>query len=118
AYANQYAPEHLEVNVSKDKETAVAESLGNYGSLFIGGNTAEVFGDYASGTNHTLPTLGAAKYTGGVWVGTFLKVCTYQQMDKAAMSNIAPLVSNLARGEGLVGHARAAEIRIEKMQDR
>lgn len=113
-YANDYAPEHLEVNVSPDKEEQVVAGLRNYGSLFIGGNTAEVFGDYASGTNHTLPTLGAARYTGGVWVGTFIKICTYQKMTKNAMLGIAPLVSNLARGEGLVGHARAAEIRIEK----
>ena len=88
--------------------------MGDTGSLFIGGNTAEVFGDYASGTNHTLPTLGAARYTGGVWVGTFLKTCTYQSMSPQAMMDIAPLVSNLARGEGLIGHARAAEIRMEK----
>lgn len=113
-YSNQYAPEHLEVNVSKDKEDEVVDALRNYGSLFIGGNTAEVFGDYASGTNHTLPTLGSARYTGGVWVGTFLKTCTYQKMTKDAMLGIAPLVANLAHGEGLTGHARAAEIRIEK----
>lgn len=113
-YANEYAPEHLEVNVSPNKQEEVVSALRNYGSLFIGGNTAEVFGDYASGTNHTLPTLGAARYTGGVWVGTFLKICTYQSMDPDAMLGIAPLVSNLARGEGLIGHARAAEIRIEK----
>ncbi|MCB6994236.1 histidinol dehydrogenase [bacterium 210820-DFI.6.37] len=113
-YANAYAPEHLEVNVEAEKRDEVTGALRNYGSLFIGENTAEVFGDYASGTNHTLPTLGAARYTGGVWVGTFLKVCTYQTMTKDAMLKIAPLVSNLARGEGLIGHARAAEIRIEK----
>lgn len=113
-YANEYAPEHLEVNVAEEDIDGVVEGLRNYGSLFIGGNTAEVFGDYASGTNHTLPTLGAAKYTGGVWVGTFLKICTYQRMSQPAMLNIAPLVSNLARGEGLIAHARAAEIRIEK----
>ncbi len=113
-YANDYAPEHLEVNVAEEKIDGVVAALRNYGSLFIGGNTAEVFGDYASGTNHTLPTLGAARYTGGVWVGTFLKTCTYQSMSKQAMLDIAPLVSNLARGEGLTGHARAAEIRMEK----
>ncbi|MEG2322889.1 MAG: histidinol dehydrogenase [Anaerovoracaceae bacterium] len=112
-YANDYAPEHLEVNVEEDKLDQVTDALCNYGSLFIGGCTAEVFGDYASGTNHTLPTLGAARYTGGVWVGTFLKICTYQSMTKAGMMGIAPLVSNLARGEGLIGHARAAEIRME-----
>lgn len=114
SYANDYAPEHLEVNVEASKVEEVVNNLRNYGSLFIGGNTAEVFGDYASGTNHTLPTLGAARYTGGVWVGTFLKTCTYQSMTKKAMMDIAPLVSNLARGEGLTGHARAAEIRMEK----
>ena len=113
-YANEYAPEHLEVNVEESRTDSVVNSLRNYGSLFIGGNTAEVFGDYASGTNHTLPTLGAARYTGGVWVGTFLKPCTYQRMSSTAMMGIAPLVSNLARGEGLIGHARAAEIRMEK----
>lgn len=113
-YANRYAPEHLEVNVEEDKIEGIVDALRNYGSLFIGGNTAEVFGDYASGTNHTLPTLGAARYTGGVWVGTFLKTCTYQRMTGNAMMGIAPLVSNLARGEGLIGHARAAEIRMEK----
>ena len=114
AYANSYAPEHLEVNVAEAQQERTVDALHNYGSLFIGGNTAEVFGDYASGTNHTLPTLGAARYTGGVWVGTFLKTCTYQSMNPAAMMNIAPLVSSLARGEGLIGHARAAEIRMEK----
>lgn len=114
AYANEYAPEHLEVNVCEEDEEEVTSSLRNYGSLFIGGCTAEVFGDYASGTNHTLPTLGAARYTGGVWAGTFLKVCTYQKMTTEGMKQIAPLVSNLARGEGLIAHARAAEIRIEK----
>ena len=113
-YANEYAPEHLEVNVEESRTDSVVNTLRNYGSLFIGGNTAEVFGDYASGTNHTLPTLGAARYTGGVWVGTFLKTCTYQRMSSTAMMGIAPLVSNLARGEGLIGHARAAEIRMEK----
>ena len=113
-YANMYAPEHLEVNVSPEDEERVVKALMNYGSLFIGGNTAEVFGDYASGPNHTLPTLGAARYTGGVWTGTFLKVCTYQKMTTDAMTGIAPLVSRLARGEGLTGHARAAEIRMEK----
>ena len=113
-YANAYAPEHLEVNVAEADADRVVSGLKNYGSLFIGGNTAEVFGDYASGPNHTLPTLGAARYTGGVWVGTFLKICTYQSMSRDAMMGIAPLVSNLARGEGLIGHARAAEIRMAK----
>ena len=108
--ANSMAPEHLELNVADPG--SVAESLRNYGSLFIGGNTAEVFGDYASGTNHTLPTLGASRYTGGVWAGTFLKVCTSQWMTDEASASIAPLVKRLAEGEGLSAHAKAASKRI------
>ena len=107
--ANDYAPEHLELNL-RDPE-AVIEKLYNYGSLFIGGNTAEVFGDYASGTNHTLPTIKAARYTGGVYVGTFLKVCTHQSMTPEASRKIAPLVNRMAHGEGLEGHAEAAKRR-------
>ena len=112
-YANSYAPEHLEINVREEDEAYVVDHVHNYGSLFIGQNTAEVFGDYASGTNHTLPTLGAARYTGGVFVGTFLKTCTYQRFTKDAMQQLAPVVERLAKGEGLSGHARAAKIRTE-----
>lgn len=110
--ANELAPEHLELTVEHPDE--ILPYLYNYGSLFIGGHTAEVFGDYASGTNHTLPTLGAARYTGGVWVGTFLKTCTHQSMTPKASQNLAPLVSRMAKGEGLAGHAQAALIRGRK----
>ena len=106
---NDYAPEHLEVNIADPDQ--ILDDLINYGSLFIGGNTAEVFGDYASGTNHTLPTVKAARYTGGVWVGTFLKTCTDQRMTAEASAAIAPLVNRMAKGEGLMGHAIAAEKR-------
>ena len=108
--ANRYAPEHLEVIVEDER---ILPRLVNFGSLFIGQETGEVFGDYASGTNHTLPTVRAARYTGGVWVGTFLKVCTFQRFQRGAMREIAPLVSRMARGEGLIAHARAAELRME-----
>ena len=108
--SNDYAPEHLEVIV---KDESILPSLVNFGSMFIGQETGEVFGDYASGTNHTLPTVRAARYTGGVWVGTFLKVCSFQHYDRSAMKEIAPLASRMARGEGLIAHARAAEIRME-----
>ena len=103
--ANELAPEHLELTMEHPDE--ILPYLYNYGSLFMGGHTAEVFGDYASGTNHTLPTLGAARYTGGVWVGTFLKTCTHQSMTPEASQNLAPLVSRMAKGEGLAGHAQA-----------
>ena len=109
ATCNDYAPEHLEINIADPDP--VIEKLVNYGSLFIGGNTAEVFGDYASGTNHTLPTVKAARYTGGVYVGTFLKVCTHQSMTPEASKKLAPLVDRMAKGEGLIGHAIAAQRR-------
>lgn len=111
--ANHHAPEHLELIVQEPE--VVIPRLVNYGSLFIGQATAEVFGDYASGTNHTLPTLRAARYTGGVWVGTFLKVCTHQRMTADGLKTLAPLTSRMARGEGLIAHARAAEIRAESL---
>ena len=112
--ANEYAPEHLEVHTAQPKN--LLNKLKNYGSLFLGENTAEVFGDYASGTNHTLPTLKASRYTGGVWAGTFLKVCTYQSMSSEASKKISPLVSRLAMGEGLEGHAKAAQVRGAKAE--
>ena len=112
AIANDRAPEHLEVQTENPE--ALMDSLYNYGSLFLGPHAAEVFGDYASGTNHTLPTLRAARYTGGVWAGTFLKVCTHQRLTWEGMTGLAPLVSRLARGEGLIAHAEAAEGRLAR----
>lgn len=112
AIANDYAPEHLEVIV---RDESILPQFVNFGSLFIGQETGEVFGDYASGTNHTLPTVRAARYTGGVWVGMFLKVCTYQRFQRSAMRDIGPLVARMAQGEGLMAHSRAAEIRLERM---
>lgn len=106
---NDYAPEHLEVNLKNSEE--VISELKNYGSLFIGENSAEVFGDYVSGTNHTLPTLRAARYTGGVWVGTFIKTCTNQRLSKKAVESLGPIACALAEDEGLYGHANAAKVR-------
>ena len=126
------APEHLELNVVpetpdvnkvglsgesfednsySEKVEYLMNKLKNYGSLFIGQNTAEVFGDYASGPNHTLPTVRASRYTGGLWVGTFLKTCAYQYMTDEGSEEIAPVVRRLAEGEGLSGHALAAKLR-------
>lgn len=111
AFANTYAPEHLEVMVDENQLDDIKDSFNNYGAIFLGENSAEVFGDYASGPNHTLPTLGASRYTGGLWVGTFLKVCSFQKISKKAAASMAPDVAALARGEGLIAHAKAAEIR-------
>jgi len=110
--ANAIAPEHLELNIRDSASNPASEmfmkKLNNYGSLFIGQNTAEVFGDYASGPNHTLPTVRAARYTGGLWVGTFLKTVTYQYMSDKGSQDLAPIVKRLAEGEGLAAHALAA----------
>jgi histidinol dehydrogenase len=84
----------------------------------LGKYSAEVFGDYASGTNHTLPTARAARYTGGVWVGTFLKICTHQAIEEKAMESLSPLVSRMAMGEGLTAHAKAAAARLRQPPSR
>ena len=109
--SNEYAPEHLEINVENNE--GIIEDLVNYGSLFIGEYSAEVFGDYVSGTNHTLPTLKASRYTGGVWVGTFIKTCTHQVLNKDAVKSLGPVAINMATEEGLHAHANAARVRVE-----
>lgn len=108
--SNEYAPEHLEIIL--ENVEALIPRLTNYGSLFIGEMSAEVFGDYISGTNHTLPTLRASRYTGGVWVGTFIKTCTHQRLSSVAIKSLAPVAARMAKAEGLYAHANAAEIRI------
>ncbi|AYD21257.1 TPA: histidinol dehydrogenase [Clostridioides difficile] len=110
--SNFYAPEHLEVAVNEYND--ICDRLTNYGSLFIGNLSAEVFGDYVSGTNHTLPTLKASRYTGGVWVGTFIKTCTKQIFNEKAIQSLAPVAEKLAKEEGLYAHAKAAEVRFKK----
>ena len=110
--SNKYAPEHLELNVKNTDE--IIDKLTNYGSLFIGQYSAEVFGDYVSGTNHTLPTLRASRYTGGVWVGTFIKTCTTQRLSKGAVDLLAPVAYDLAMDEGLYAHANAEKVRMNQ----
>ena len=110
--SNKYAPEHLELNVKNTDE--IIDKLTNYGSLFIGQYSAEVFGDYVSGTNHTLPTLRASRYTGGVWVGTFIKTCTHQVLNKDAVKSLGPVAVKLATDEGLHAHANAAKVRLKE----
>ena len=110
--ANEIAPEHLEINTA-DPDRLIP-LLRNYGSLFIGEGSAEVFGDYVAGTNHTLPTMGAAKYTGGVSVMTFLKVCTFQRIAPEGADLLAPIAEVMAENEGLFAHAVAARVRMKK----
>jgi sulfopropanediol 3-dehydrogenase len=80
ALSDEIAPEHLEVQVSEDRLDDCLAGLRNYGSLFLGREATVAYGDKAVGTNHVLPTMGAARYTGGLWVGKFLKTCTYQRL--------------------------------------
>lgn len=112
AIANKKAPEHLEIHI-KEEDRYHIEKLTNYGALFIGENSAEVFGDYASGSNHTLPTSQASRYTGGVSVLTFTKMLTYQRIEDEGLKSIAKICKNMAENEGLYAHARAAEYRLK-----
>jgi len=110
--SDRYAPEHLEVH-ARDLEWWL-HRLRNYGSLFLGEETTVAFGDKASGPNHILPTKGAARYTGGLSVGKFLKTLTWQRMTTRATSEIAEVTARLSRIEGMEAHARTADDRLRK----
>lgn len=109
---DKYAAEHVQVHTADAQ--AWKERLTNYGSLFIGEETTVAFGDKASGPNHILPTLGAARYSGGLSVGKLMKTVTWQQCDRQAVRDLAPVVARLSRLEGMEAHARTADIRLQK----
>ena len=94
--------------------TAFAERLTCYGSLFIGEETTVAYGDKSIGTNHILPTSRAARYTGGVWVGKFLKTCTWQRMTAAASREVAQVTERQCVRENMLAHAVTARIRIDR----
>ena len=110
--ADDYGPEHLQVQ-AEDLEWWKAR-LRSYGSLFLGEHSTVTFGDKASGPNHVLPTSGAARYTGGLSVHKFLKTVTWQTATPEALPEIAGVSASISRHEGMVGHARSAEMRLEK----
>ena len=110
--SDDYAAEHLEIHTSKDEW--YTERLKNYGSLFIGEETTVTYGDKCSGTNHILPTKGAAHYTGGLSVHKFMKVVTTQRMTKEANREVGAAAARISRLEGMEGHARAADVRLRK----
>ena len=113
AVANQIASEH--VQVMTDRDLWFRDNLGNYGALFLGPRTNVAYGDKVIGTNHTLPTMKAARYTGGLWVGKFLKTCTWQTVTSdAASAMIGEYGSRLSMLEGFVGHAEQANIRVRR----
>jgi sulfopropanediol 3-dehydrogenase len=114
ALADEYAPEHLEVQVQPARLDVYLDGLSNYGSLFLGEEATVVYGDKAVGTNHVLPTMGAARYTGGLWVGKFLKTCTYQRLTAEGTRAIAPAAAAISDAEQFAGHAITARMRLER----
>jgi sulfopropanediol 3-dehydrogenase len=113
--ANGYAYEHVEVHAADDELDAYLHGLSNYGSLFLGEQATVAFGDKAVGTNHVLPTAGAARYTGGLWVGKFLKTLTYQWLTEEGMRQIAPSAAAISDAELFPGHALTARMRLERV---
>jgi len=114
ALADEFAPEHLEIQVDAAEQDAYAAELRNYGSLFVGAQATVAYGDKAVGTNHVLPTARAARYTGGLWVGKFLKTLTFQELSAEGTRLVAPAAAAISHAEGLGGHARTAELRLER----
>ena len=110
--SDQYAPEHLQV-FAYDLDWWLAR-LTNYGSLFLGEETTVAYGDKCAGPNHILPTRGAARYSGGLSVGKFIKTVTYQRLTRGASREVGQVAARISRLEGMEGHARTGDIRLEK----
>ncbi len=114
-FSNQYAPEHLIINTKNAEE--LSKSVMNAGSVFIGPWTPESMGDYASGTNHTLPTYGYAKMYSGVSLQSFQKFITMQRVTKKGLQSLGPTVETLAELEGLEAHKNAVTVRLNTLND-
>jgi sulfopropanediol 3-dehydrogenase len=111
--SDKFAGEHVEVHTA-DPEWYL-DNLKNYGSLFLGDETTVPYGDKGVGTNHVLPTAGAARYTGGLWIGKFIKTLTYQRATQEGSANIAPAIVAICEAERLPGHARSAQDRLDRI---
>lgn len=114
AYSDYIATEHLQVHTSDPQATA--KKLRNYGSLFIGELASVVYSDKCCGTNHTLPTMAAGRYTGGLWVGSYVKIATHQWLDERGVAAVAPAAVRQSATEKLEGHRRAAALRLSPRQ--
>ncbi len=112
AAADAYGFEHVEIHTTAPRW--YLERMTNYGALFLGEATTVAYGDKTIGTNHILPTGGAARYTGGLWVGKFLKTVTFQECDDAASAMIGEICARQCRIENFEGHARSCDVRVEK----
>ncbi|MFY7694278.1 MAG: histidinol dehydrogenase [Sediminibacterium sp.] len=115
ALINEYAPEHLILSIQQAE--MMAEKVWNAGSVFIGNYSPESVGDYASGTNHTLPTNGYAKAYSGVSVDSFVKKITFQQLTERGLTNIAQTVMDMAKAESLDAHSKAVQIRVDHINN-
>ncbi len=113
--ANRIASEHVQV-MTEDPDYFL-ENMTNYGALFLGPETNVAYGDKVIGTNHTLPTKLAARYTGGLWVGKFIKTCTYQRVAPEATAAIGEYCSRLCELEGFAGHKAQADLRVRRYGD-
>jgi sulfopropanediol 3-dehydrogenase len=111
--SERYAPEHLELQTAED--AWFEQRLTNYGSLFVGAEATVAHGDKSIGVNHVLPTGRAARYTGGLWVGKFLKTLTFQRLDERGTRAIAPITDAVAEAELMHGHALTARLRLERL---
>jgi sulfopropanediol 3-dehydrogenase len=116
AVSDEYAPEHLEVQTARNDY--YLERLRNYGSLFLGEESTVAYGDKGVGTNHTLPTGRAARYTGGLWVGKFIKTLTYQRLEQQASRRIAPIMARMCEAEGMLAHKITADVRFSRYAPR
>ena len=115
--ADEFASEHVQVLTAHPREAL--ERMRHYGALFLGEGTCVSYGDKVIGTNHVLPTLGAARYTGGLWVGKYLRTVTYQEVvDPVASARLGELCGRAARVELFEGHARSGDVRAAKYADR
>jgi sulfopropanediol 3-dehydrogenase len=113
AKADELAYEHVEILTREPR--FYLERMTNYGALFLGEGTTVAYGDKTIGTNHVLPTAGAARYTGGLWVGKFLKTVTHQEVrEPASSATIGEICARQCRVEGFEGHARSCDVRVEK----
>jgi len=113
--ADSYASEHVQILTAAPR--GALDVMRNYGALFLGEGTCVSYGDKVIGTNHTLPTRGAARYTGGLWVGKYLKTVTYQEVtDAAASAELGDLCGRTARVESFEGHARSGDVRAAKVR--
>jgi histidinol dehydrogenase len=114
-FSNRYAPEHLIINTVNAH--ALAERVINAGSVFLGSFSCESAGDYASGTNHTLPTNGFASCYSGVSTDSFLKKITFQEITGEGIKNLGPVIELMAEAESLHGHKNAVSVRLNSIQN-